>query len=231
MATSGNILWELNRNQIIEAAYRKIGLPGEGNTLTSEQYDDGLDALNAVVALAVTDGMALWKRTTTTIIPTATIQAFTITGAVKVAQVVLRDTTSGTQYELEVKSLYDFNRLPYNTEGIPVNYTFAPTINGGTLSIWPNKADTGTVASKELIVTYQAEFEGFTTTTSHTPDFPPYWTQALIYKTAVALAPEFGIPLEDRKALQQEAAVYWAQASSYGDEEGSIFIQPYAMKW
>lgn len=227
MATSGNIAWELNRNELIEAAYRKLGIPGEGNTLTATQYTDGLQALNAVVALAVTDGMSLWKRTVVTVTPSATSQVYTLTGAVKTAQVVLKDVTSGTQWELENKSLYDFYKLPTGASGVPVNYMWQPSITGGTVSIWPLTSDSGTIANKQILIIYQKEFDGFTSTITDTLDFPSYWTQAIIYKVAVALAPENGVPIADRQDLRTEAQMYWGQATSYSDEDGSLLIQPY----
>lgn len=231
MATSGNISFELNRNQLIEMAYAKLGIPGEGNTLTATQYSDGATALNSVMALAVTDGMPLWKRTTTTQTPSTTSQAYTLSGAVKVVFVGLRDATSGVQYELEGKSLYDFHRLPYNTSGIPVNWVFEPTISGGTLRIWPYKSDSGTVSTKQIVIIYQKEFDGFTTTTTDTLDMPPWWTLGIAYKTAQVLAPDNGIPIEERQRLGSEANEFWKMASSYGDEEGSLFLQPYKQNW
>jgi len=225
MTTSSTTSWELNRNQLVEAAYRKIGLPGEGNTLSTAQYTDGTEALNGAISLAVTDGMPLWKRTTQSETPSTTSQVYTLSNAVKVFAVFLRD-TDGVQYELRNKSLYDFNRLPRDAIGVPVHWTWNPAIEGGTVSIWPLTSDATTVSTKTLQIVYQDEFDSFTTTTTHTPDFPAYWTLALVYKTALLLAPENGVPLEDRKMLLAEANNYWKQASDYGDEDGSFFIAP-----
>lgn len=224
MATSGNTSWELTRNQIIERAYAKLGIPGEGNTLTTEQYADGATALNSVVALAVTDGMSLWKRVTETLTPSTTLQVYPLSNAIKVVSVFVRN-VDGVQYEIHNKSLYDFLNLPRSTSGIPVHWTFQPAIQGGTISFWPLTSDTTTVSTKTLEVVYQKEFDGFTSSTE-TPDFPAYWTAALIYKTAVMLAPEIGLPLQDRMELKQQAKEYWDLASNYGDEDGSFYIQP-----
>lgn len=224
MATSGSITWELNRNELIESAYRKIGIPGEDNTLTATQIEDGAEALNGVIALAVTDGMPLWKRTTEVLTPSTTSQVYTLTGAVKIAQVVLRD-VGGTQYDLIEKSLYDFNRLPSTSAGVPVHYTFQPTIAGGTLSIWPPTSDSSTVTTKSIRVVYQRKFDGFTTSTE-TLDFPAYWSLPIIYKLASVLAPEHGVPLNDRVALKGEVKEMWDAAKGYTDEDGSLFIQP-----
>lgn len=225
MATSGVTSWELTRDDLIEAAYRKLGIPGEGNTLSAAQTADGLEALNSVIALAQTAGMPLWKRTTSSETPSTTSQVYTLSNAVKIAAVFLRD-ADGTQYELENKSLYDFMRLPRGAVGTPVSWTWAPSIEGGTVSIWPLTSDATTVSSKTIQIVYQKEFDGFSSTTTHTPDFPAYWTAALVYKTAVMLAPESGISLEDRKDLFAQAQIYWKEAADYGDEDGSLYISP-----
>lgn len=230
MATSGNTSFELTRDQIITRAYAKIGIPGEGNTLSASQISDGAECLNTVIALAVTDGMPLWKRVTQTVTPSATNQNYTVANAVKVAQVVLRDTLGGTQYELQNKSLYDFNSLPALSVGVPVHWRYQPALEGGVVSIWPPTSDATTVTSKVIDIVYQKEFDGFTAS-GETPDFPAYWTAALIYRTAVMLAPENGVPLQDRQDLKQEAAGYWKAASDYGDEDGSFNIQPDKASW
>lgn len=224
MTTSGVTTWELNRNELIERAFAKLGIPGEDNSLTATQISEGETALNMVIAMAVTDGMPLWKRTTESLTPSTTSQVYTLSNAIKVAAVFLRD-SGGTQYALQNKSLYDFMNLPRNASGIPVHWTFQPSIQGGTISFWPLTSDSTTVANKTLQVVYQKEFDGFTDSTE-TLDMPAYWITAIVYKTAVLLAPEYGIPLQDRQALRAEAKEYWDLASDYGDEDGSFYIQP-----
>jgi hypothetical protein len=209
---------------MITRAYAKIGIPGEDNSLSTTQISDGAEALNSVISLAVTDGMPLWKRTSVSLTPSTTSQVYTLTGAVKLAQVVLRD-TGGTQYDLIEKSLYDFNRLPRGSIGTPVHYMFVPGIQDGVVSIWPLTSDSGTVSTKTIVAVYQKEFDGVVSSTD-TLDFPSYWSLGLIYKTAVLLAPEHGVPLNDRAALMKEAEMYWKQAKDYSDEDGSLFIQP-----
>lgn len=224
MTTSGNISWELTRDQLVIRAYAKLGIPGEDNTLTALQLADGVEALNSVVATAVTDGMPLWKRETISLTPSTTSQIYSVNDAVKIANVYLRD-SAGVQYKINQKSLYDFMQLPRNSIGIPVHWTWAQGLQGGNLSIWPLTSDSTTVATKTLQVVYQAEFDGFTAA-GETLDFPAYWTNAIIYKTASILAPEQGLPLPDRQQLMKEAETYWKQASDYGDEDGSMLIQP-----
>ena len=226
MTTSGSTAWELDGDHIIAAAYRKLGIPGEDNSLTTTQLTDGREALNAVIQLAITDGMPLWKRTISTQTPSTTSQVYTITDAMKIAAVYIRDTSSGVQYAIQPKSLYDFKMLPTSGgPGIPVHWTAQPIIQGYTVSIWPTTSDSTTVSTKVLDIVYQKEFDNVVSSTD-TMDFPAYWELALIYKLAVILAPEWGAPAGDRGQLKQEAKEYWDMAKGYGDEDGSMYITP-----
>lgn len=224
MTTSNDTSWELTRDTLIDRAYAKLGIPGEGNSLTTSQYNDGMTNLNMVIQLAVTAGMPLWKRTIETVVPSTTNQVYTITDAIKIAAVYIRDVSSGVQYELREKSLYDFKFLSEGATGIPVHWTAQPLIQGYTVSFWPLTSDTTTVSQKELDIIYQKEFDGFTAS-GETLDMPAYWIPAIVYKLAVMLAPEYGSPAMDRQQLKQEAKEYWDAASGYGDEDGSLFIQ------
>ncbi len=224
MTTSANTSYESDRDKVIKAALRKCGALSEGETPSTETTNNCADALNNIVARFATLGMPVWKRTELPITLVLNTINYTVPNSLKAPQVVLKDTTGSSQYELVNKSRYDYNRLPSNSTGTPVHYTFAQGLENGTLTIWPIP-DSGAVANKSLIVVYQKEFDGFFSSTD-TPDFPVYWTDALIYELAVNVAPEYGVPLMDRQALRKEADIYLGQAVGYGDEETSLFIQP-----
>ncbi len=223
MTTSANTTYESNRDNIIKAALRKCGALAEGETPSTESITNCNQALNNIVTRFSTLGMPLWKRIELPVNLVLNQKDYNINNVLKVMQVILKD-TGGSQYELINKSRYDYNKLPYNTTGNPVHYTFTPSLENGTLTIWP-APDAGAVASKSLVVEYQKEFDGFFASTD-TPDFPVYWTDAIIYELAVNIAPEFGVPLQDRAMLKAEAKTYLDQAQGYGDENSSLFIQP-----
>ena len=225
MATSNSTVWELTRDQLIEAALRKLGVLNKGATADATQLSTGQTALNGVIARFNTLGMPLWKRTEASQALVAGTSTYTLTGAIKLTEVYLRASNSSVQYKLQPKSEYDMNSLPYSSTGVPVSWSFTPNLaEGGTLRIWPIP-DASSVSNYTLRVIKQDEFDTFTAS-AETPDFPAYWSDAIIYWTAVSLAPEYGIPLNDRKALQQEATIYLGQAQSYGDEDGSLFFSP-----
>ncbi len=224
MSTSGNTSYEATRDTLIAAAMRKCGALSKGESPDSEDLTNGTEALNGIVTRFATLGMPLWKRIELAVTLVAGTANYTISNVLKTPQVVLKDTSGGSQYELINKSRYDYNRLPVNTTGTPVHFTFIPGLENGTVTVWPTP-DAGAASNKTLLVTYQKEFDGFVSA-GDTPDFPAYWTDAIKYELAVMLAPEFGVPLQDRQVLMKEAAVYLAQAQGYGDEESSLYMQP-----
>ena len=224
MTTSNNTSYEANRDIIIKAALRKCGVLAEGETPSTESITNCSEALNNIVLRFATLGMPLWKRIEYPVTLLLSTVNYTIPNALKAPQVIIKDLTGSSQYELNVKSRYDYNRLPSNTSGTPVHYTYIPGIENGTLTVWPTP-DAGAVANKSLVVVYQKEFDGFFSATD-TPDFPAYWNDALTYELAVVVAPEYGVPLQDRTELRQAAKTYLDQAKDYGDEETSLFVQP-----
>ena len=225
MTTSSSTVWELTRDQIIAGALRKIGVLGKGQTPDTEDITNAQIALNGIIARFNTLGMPLWKRTEALVPLIANTIDYALPDALKLTEVYLRNTFSSVQYKIQLRSLYDIKNMPYSSTGIPVAYAFQPTLlEGGTLTIWPKPTATE-VTNYSLIVIYQEELDTFTASTQ-TPDFPAYWTDALVYGLAYALAPEFGIPLGDRQALGKDAMLFLAQAQSYGDEDGSIIFSP-----
>lgn len=224
MTTSTVVSWELTRDDIIKSALRKCGVLAKGQTPSTEDYNDCAVALNALIQTLATEGMPLWKRTTVNTTIVTSTQTYTVSNVWKIAQVVLADITGGTQIELTEKSLYDFNRLPDTTTGAPIHYTYAPGLENGVIKVWPIP-DNGTASNKTLQIVYQKEFDSFNSSTD-TPDFPVYWTEALIYGLAHRIAPEYGVPLQDRQLLLTEFKSAKSAAEGYGDEDGSWYFSP-----
>lgn len=226
MSTSGSTSWELTRDNIIYAALRKLGVLNKGATPDSTTLSTAQTALNGVISRFNTLGMPLWKRNEESVTLVAATSSYTLTNALKVTGVYIRNTSSSVQYEIDNKSEYDISRMPYSATGLPSCWSFTPNISeGGTLRVWPIP-DSSAASNYTLRVLKQKEMETFTAS-GETPDFPPYWSDAVIFALAVSLAPEYSLPLNDRNELKQQAKEYLEQAKGYSDEDGSLFIQPY----
>lgn len=222
MATSGDTSWVMTRDTIIEAAMRKVGALALGQSASATELTKGMEALNSALRYLQTLGMPLWKRTETATTLINGTSSYTVSNAVKIPAVYLVSGT--TRYELQHKSRYDMLALPNTSGGTPVHWAATPTLNDYTVTVWPTP-DATTAANYSLVIVSQKKFDDFTSG-SENPDFPAYWMDALIYQLAVRLAPEYGLPLQDRQTLKAEAKEYTDAAADFGDEDGSMFFQP-----
>lgn len=230
MATSGTTVWSQNRDQVITAALRKLVVLPSGGTPTTNQVNDAAAALNAIVKALQADGMPLWKISSQTFTTVASTSAYTVGPSqtincpkpLKIIQ-ALCTPSGGVNMPMNIYNRYDYNILPQNTtiQGLPINFYYQPGRLTGTINIWPTPNDSTTT----ITFHYQSMYEDMNASTDDF-DFPSEWVQPLIYLLAWSLAPEYGIPPNDRMVLQKEAD-YWHQyVLSMGGEEGSLFVQP-----
>lgn len=232
MSTSGITTNQLTRNQFIEAALRKLGVLALDQTPSSTEYTNGLLALNALVGEFRTKGLQIWQRTTYTMSLTNGTSSYLIGSGqtlntpypLHLLQAVRADAIQGTRIPVEVIADYNFSLLPSNSSGTPIQITYQPRINVGTVKVWPTP-DSYAATNVTLILTYLRPLEYFNNT-SDTADFPEEWVSAIIYNLAVRLAPEYGIPLQDRQLLIKEADMYLQTAEDNSFEDASFFIQP-----
>ena len=232
MSTSGVSTWSLTRDSIINAALRKLGVLAEGDTANTNQITTGTEALNSLMKALMAKGMPLWninEYTFSTVANTSTYnigtgQTLNTPMPMKMLQAYRIDTTGGAQVPMEIKAHYDYNLLPVNaTASIPVQLYYQPLSTYGVIKLWPAPSSTTTTVT----ITYQRPVEDMVST-SDNMDFPAYWTDAIIYSLAWRLAPEYGVPLQDRTSISKEALLFVEEALSFGSEEASIFVMP---KW
>lgn len=228
MSTSGQTVWQMTRDEIISAALRKIGVIGEGVAANTTQLAEGQEALNTLILSFQTLGLQLWKRTELPITmvsgqSTYNIgigQTINVPFPTKVLSAVLNVGT-GSEVDVEIKSNYDFNRLPSTATGTPVSVKYQPYINYGVLSVWPTP-DSGTYT---ITLTSQKPLEVFTAS-NETADFPQEWHNALIYNLALLLADEYGLPIPDKQWMEKQAEKHLNTALSFGGEDTSLTLYP-----
>lgn len=234
MATSGSTIWELTRDQLITSALKKIGALAKGQSPDAEDLADGTLALNAILAKLQTIGMPLWARNDYVFSLTDNVAVYQIGVGrtlntpfpLKIQQALLTDINSETNIEMEIRAIYDYNRFsPDQSSGQPVQLYYQPLNGYGIITVWPTP-DAAAAAQKQIQIVYQRPFEDFVSATD-TPDFPKEYTQAIIYELALALAPQYGLPIQDRQQLQKEYKEYKDEALSFGTDEASFFWQPY----
>lgn len=228
-----------SKETIVREAFRKIGVPGDEDSLTEAQELAGLSALDSLIRhWNGKHGLPLWKTTdmiynlssfTTNgqsmgigaTLPTTT-KPLKIKGAWRMDYI---DEDNPVQVPMHIYERQRFNDLSnINITGAPANLFqeyLKDTIN---VYIWP-LPDTYWQTNGSLRLTVVQAFQ-IDDDDETFPDFPDYWEQAVIYNLAKALAPEYGLSMPDRQLLIAEAKEYLNDALDFDGEEGSIFIRP-----
>lgn len=233
MTTSGQTINQLSGDDIINAAYRKLVVVGQGQVANAQQLIDGRQALNNLVAEFRTLGMSMWARKVYNLTPVTgtSVYTFGIGQTVNVpyplhiyfVNMVPGPAPFGTQIEMNQLSFTDFDKLPLNSQGTPVNFMYQPKINKGDFSVWPTP-DASLPVGSFISITYQSPFEYFIAGVD-TPDFPEEWNNALIYSLALTLSDENGISTMKQQWLEKMAEKHLATALSNGGEDASFYIQ------
>lgn len=239
MTISGQANWNNTRDQIINAAFRKLDAISDGNTATTTQQTAAQEALNNIVFSLYAQGMPVWAMTTTYFTMTQGQGAYLVGSGVGSGNLNIIAPLKITQaWTLDISNPSTTFRIPMNittqanfnllnaptTQGTPINLWYQPGNQTGTINIWP-QPDAYSTTNKQIWFVYQRPFDQFNTSTD-TPDFPQVWIEPLIYSLAHRLAPEYGLPLSERDKLNEEANALITNALSFGTEEGSLFIQP-----
>lgn len=233
MATSGISINQLSRDDIINAALRKLVVIGEGQTANATQITTAAQCLNNIIAEFRTLGMSIWARKTL-LLTLVQDQKDYIMGIGQPVNIPypLRIYTSyaqlGPDYPTNIQmnqlSFTDFNVLPNKSGGTPVNFNYQPQINTGIYSVWPTP-DASVPALSRISIEYQTPFEYFVAGVD-TPDFPEEYNNALIYHLALQLADEYAKPMSEKQWLERQAMTHLGTALAGGAEEASLYIQP-----
>ena len=225
-----NTIFQLTRDDLINAAYRKLGVLSEGQTANSFQLYTGAQALNAIVATFQALGMPLWARKEYNLSPVpgqaqyvfGVGQAISIPFPLRIYNSQLLLVNNKSQIEVEMMARQDFNNLPITSNGTIVNATYQPLVDYGIFEVWPTP-DVSTLPGTILRITYQSPFSYYNASTD-LMGFPEEWTNAFIYQLASSLAPEVGLPIQDRGDIKADAKMHLETALSNGAEEGSMFF-------
>lgn len=216
----------MTSDQIVTAALRKLAVLGDGQTPSATQLANGTTALNAMLKAFEAKGMPLWAISEQ-LVPLSNVRNYTFStdAPLKVMQAILVDNSTGSTTPMNLKNHYDYNLLNGNAAvGPPINYWYEPLTQSGVLHLWPTP-DSYSITNCQVKLVYQRPFADMTSGTSAL-DFPPYWLEAVIYNLTHRLSSEYGIPLQDRQMIAQEAQLFLNEALSFGTEEGSLYLQP-----
>jgi len=231
--------YTVTRDDIIKRALRLIGVVAQGETPTATQVTEASVALNGLVLAWQSDGMPLWaiKKHSLPLVAGqyeyemgATSTDVVIPKPLKVLQAWYHNSTSNVDVPMRIVTEQQYNMLGNKTiTGLPIQLWYKPKVNTGTMTIY-QVPDAYAEANITINFVYQAPFSTFNASTD-VPDFPQEWYDAVTYGLASRLAPEYGVPSDDRKFLLQEMMEIRQTALNFGTEEGSLYFQPERYGW
>jgi hypothetical protein len=106
-----------------------------------------------------------------------------------------------------------------STSSIVTQAYYQPTLNNGTMYVWPQTSDVSDVVR----FTYQKPISDMDATTD-TFDLPPEWAECVAYNAAVRVAPKFG---KSPKPEVTQMAIYLKDSMMNFDEEPqSLRMEP-----
>jgi hypothetical protein len=225
MSTSGTTDFSVTRDDIIKRALRLIGATSQGETPTATQISEAALSLNGLVKAWAADGMPLWAITEKTLTLISGQAVYTVSNPkpLKVLQAWNHNTTSNVDIPMRIITQAEYNVLGNKTSaGNPIQVYYDPRRDIGEMHLFPVPT---TVEQSANAIKYvcQIPFEDFDASTDN-PDFPQEWYDAITYGLATRLAPEYGVPIPDRKVLWQEMSVIKQEALNFGLEEGSLYF-------
>jgi hypothetical protein len=236
MSTSGVSTYNITRDGLIAGALRLIGAVAQGETPTATQVTEAAEALNLMVKAWEADGMPLWGLTEYALTLTANVGVYTIglgqtINIPKPLRVIQAwNTTGNIDTPMRILTKQEYNILGNKqSPGTPIQCYYDPRLSSGDLHLFPIP-DTTAASNYTVTFIYQRPFEDFVASTDN-PDFPQEWLEALKYGLAVRLAPEYGLPIEQRQALRAEAKEIKDVALGMGTEEGSLYFQRDFRAW
>lgn len=182
-------------SDLINAAFRKLGILAAGELPNSDESADALESLNALVESWSADQATVYQITNFQHALTANTQTYTMgTGGtfdtarplkIESAGIITPDTL---RHEMKIVGPKDWAKIEEKTltgllPKVLYNDNAAPLLN---LNIWPRPSGTPTL---DLYV--WSQLQQFSTI-GDTITLPPPYFRALVYALAIDIAPEYG---------------------------------------
>jgi len=213
-----------NRNEIIAAAFRKIGVLSFGQELRSDQANEGAFGLNLVLQDWQNKNVFLWskQRLTTALVATQASYTPTDPSIIGIERASLLRISNGSEHELEILGFYDFQGIINKTEtGDPkiVNFSFGQS---SSIKVWPVPT-AATVATYTLVYTGISKLKDWDNSNGF-GDLPSRYQMALVYELAVYLASDHAVPMGERDRLKLLADDAFRAAKRKDDSRSTLEV-------
>lgn len=223
------------RDQLITDILEKAGALGLNETPTANQITRAASSLTSLLKSYHSKGMPLWKLVENKYPMSAFVNGQAVLGVgqtmvtslrpIKILSATRYDLLNKTDINLNIYTRDEYLSIPSPTiEATPTHYYTQPLKDTIRVCVWP-WPDTYWQTNGEIKLNIHLETTAVTSGTD-LPDFPDEWERAIILGTANDIAPNYGLPIQERQMLKAEAKEALDEALSYENEEGSVYIKP-----
>jgi hypothetical protein len=196
---------------IVTSAMRKIGAITKNEVPSSDEVNDGIDALNDLLSSWSNESNTVYARQVESFPLNSGVPSYTIgTGGdfntvrpIKIVSAYVR--LGGTDTPVEIITDEAYGDVPFKNTGgggsYFLNYTYGFPL--GTINLYPVPG-----AGYTLFLISEKELNNVTLNAD--VSFPPGWKRALIYNLAMELAPEYSQQVSPEilnTARQSKAAI------------------------
>lgn len=213
MTTSGSTAFNPVRDVIVKRALRLVGAFSAFDQPDPVQMSDAYDILNGQMKAWQADNF-LWLRKFAVLTLVAGQSSYAL-GKDSSDSCVYQGTTTKVDrpskiydvsykdsqgYEVPLMNIgrSDYFNLPTKSiQGRPTQFYYDPQMGMGKIYLWPVPND----ATATVVLDIDCPIQDIITD-QNTADFPQEWIEVLAYGLAVALAPEYGIPPNERQLLR-----------------------------
>lgn len=198
------------RTQIIERAYRIIGVLGPGQTLSGEQAVQAITALNMLVKQWQTKRVFLWTIVESSQAFTTGNQSNTLGNEILGLDKVWYRQANNQDIPVKLISFHEYEELVQKQTSSNYPHFCALDYNKSTpeLYIWPKASANFTLYF--LAITRLQDMD----TSSGNPDIPQRFIQALTYGLADLLADEYGKSIQERSYIKSKYDEYFLEAAN-----------------
>lgn len=213
---AANYDFNLTRNQIINRAYRIASVLADGETMSGQLLNNGIDALNSMVKSWQQDKIFLWTRVEISRLLAIGVTKYDLSAndIVSIDKAVLRD--SPYDYELELISYKEYLDIPDKSiTGFPSHIASDNSLGGPNIYFWPVPDDN--YKAYIHVIKKLSDFDD----ADGNADFPVRWIEALTFNLAYKFTFEYPLPINDRRLLRDEASVLRLEAMKGNREQTS----------
>lgn len=222
MSTSGTITFGLNAQQVIDAALQKIGVLGEGETASGNQYVEAQREINLMLKTWQQEGPNLWTHAEATITLVSGTQEYTLNPRPRSVKNMRFAIAGVEQYPMTEWDRDDWDRFPMKTQpGNPLKFVIDRQRAATTVKVWPVPSfSSGTYTCP---YSYERVPEDVTSP-SEDIDVPQEWLETVTVNLGARLADDYRLNGVHIDRVRERAARLYDMAMT-ADRRGDVRIR------